>query len=76
MPEEFRDACGNPGAIVEVRSQTVTVRHADCDLTGVTLRRNGVGAVVPAPGQGVANSGGITVETDGATSDVTVTAES
>lgn len=76
VPEEFRDACGSPGSIVEVRSQTVTVKHADCDLTGVTLRRNGVGAVVPPAGQGVSNSGGIAIMTESVTNDVTFTAES
>jgi hypothetical protein len=37
IPPEFRDACGHPGANVEVRKVPVTISHAACDLTGVAI---------------------------------------
>jgi hypothetical protein len=73
VPPEFRPACGRPGSRVTVGQVPVTVPHALCDLTGVTLSYPGRGgAVVPAPGTGVGNSKGIRVEVDGRTRDVTV----
>lgn len=57
VPSEFTQACGRPGSRVEVQSVPVTVRHADCDLSGVSLSYEGVGAVVPKPGGGVGSFG-------------------
>src|SRR3954452_17312745 len=77
VPPEFRPACGHPGADVVVRNEPVTVPHAGCDLTGVTLSvKNCGGAVVPARGEGVGSSMGISVATDRKTGDVTVSASS
>jgi hypothetical protein len=73
VPPEFRPACGRPGSRVVVRQVPVTVPHALCDLTGVTLSypRHG-GAVVPAPGYFVANSLGCQIRVDARTLDVTI----
>ena len=74
VPPEFRSACGRPGSDVTVRQVPVTVPHALCDLTGVTLSYPGHGgAVVPSPGKGVVNSKGCRVEVDARTLDVTIT---
>ena len=74
VPPEFRPACGRPGARVTVRQVPVTVPHALCDLTGVTLSYPGHGgAVVPSPGKGVANSKGCKIEVDARTRDVMIT---
>ncbi len=74
VPPEFRPACGRPGSRVTVRQVPVTVPHALCDLTGVTLSYSGHGgAVVPFPGKGVGNSLGCQVEVDARTLDVTIT---
>jgi hypothetical protein len=74
VPPEFRPACGRPGSGVTVRQVPVTVPHALCDLTGVTLSYPGHGgAVVPSPGHGVGNSKGIQVRVDARTLDVTIT---
>jgi hypothetical protein len=43
VPEEFRAACGRPGSSVIVRHFPVTIPHAQCDLTGVTLSPPGSG---------------------------------
>ena len=49
VPPEFRPACGRPGAHVTVRRVPVTVPHAACDLTGVSVSYPGRGgATVPA----------------------------
>lgn len=74
VPEEFRQACGNPGSTVTTERSAVVVRHADCDLTGVTIRNGSGGATVPKRGEGVAGSGSngtVTVQVDGVTGDVT-----
>src|SRR5579862_5784117 len=74
VPPEFHPACGRPGSRVTVRQVPVTVPHALCDLTGVTLSYPGHGgAVVPSPGKGVVNSKGCQVEVDARTLDVTIT---
>jgi hypothetical protein len=74
VPPEFRPACGRPGSRVVVRQVPVTIPHALCDLTGVTLSYPGRGgAVVTAPGSGVANSKGFRLEVDPRTQDVTIT---
>jgi len=51
VPVEFRAACGNPDTTVRVEHVPVTVRHADCDLTGVTIYHDAAYARVPAPGK-------------------------
>ena len=74
VPPEFRPACGRPGSRVIVRQVPVTIPHALCDLTGVTLSYPGRGgATVTAPGSGVANSKGFRLEVDAHTLDVTIT---
>jgi hypothetical protein len=74
VPPEFRPACGRPGSHVIVRRVPVTIPHALCDLTRVTLSYPGHGgAVTPSPGHGVGNSKGIQVEVDARTLDVTIT---
>lgn len=74
VPAEFVPACGHPGTTVEVLRVPVTVRHSDCDLTGVTLtpRGGGGGVVNPARGEGVGNSSGLAVFVHAATGDVSV----
>ena len=74
VPPEFRPACGRPGAEVVVGEVPVTVKHADCDLTGVVISypRRG-GATVPAEGGvSVSTSSGFTLIVDADTLDVTV----
>jgi hypothetical protein len=74
VPPEFRPACGRPGSRVTVRQVPVTVPHALCDLTGVTLSYPGHGgAVVPSPGRWVVNSMGCQIGVDAQTLDVTIT---
>src|SRR5215467_8026816 len=75
IPPEFRAACGHPGAHVRVRKVPVTVRHADCNLTGVviTYQRYG-GAVVPGDGTSVGTSSGFTLTVHPGTLDVTINA--
>jgi hypothetical protein len=60
----------------------VTVPHASCDLSGVTLLHAGVGMAVPKPGEGGAGffeappggtSRSANVNRDKATKDVTLT---
>ena len=85
VPPEFWAACGRPGSRVEVQSVPVTVRQADCDLSGVTLSYRGAGLGVPEPGTGVAGdwdaaAGGTTrsasMDRDAGTGDVTFSASS
>ena len=75
IPPEFKAACGHPGAHVRVRNVPVTVRHADCNLTGVviTYRRYG-GATVPSEGTSVGTSSGFTLTVHPGTLDVTINA--
>jgi hypothetical protein len=75
VPAEFRAACGHPGAEVVVREVPVTVKHADCDLTGVAISYPGRGgATVPAEGgASVSTSSGFTLTVHPGTLDVTVT---
>ena len=75
VPEEFRAACGKPGSKVVTERLQVRIKHRECDLTGVTIENQGRGAVVPEPGIGVGNSGGVTISVDELTRDVTFTAE-
>ena len=75
VPPEFRSACGRPGSRVIVRQVPVTIPHALCDLTGVSLSYPGHGGatVTGPPGSTVWNSGGFRLEVDADTLDVTVT---
>lgn len=75
IPQEFAAACGHPGSHVRVRKVPVTIRHADCDLTGVviTYRAYG-GATVPSDGTSVGTSSGFSLAIHPGTLDVTVNA--
>ncbi|MCW2615275.1 MAG: hypothetical protein JWN08_2269 [Frankiales bacterium] len=76
VPPEFAPACGAPGRRVVTDLELVLVRHADCDLTGVTIVSQGRGALVPPPGGlGLADSAGVRIWVDPDTLDVTITAE-
>jgi hypothetical protein len=75
--EEFREACGKPGAEVLTERSKVVVKHADCDLTGVLIKANGGGAAVPARSEGVvegSQGGTANIEVDETTGNVTFTA--
>lgn len=73
VPPEFRPACGRPGSRVIVRRVPVTIPHALCDLTGVSLSYPGHGgATVTAPGHVIYNSKGFRLEVDARTRDVTI----
>lgn len=75
IPPEFAAACGHPGAHVKVRSVPVTIRHADCDLTGVVITYRGYGgATVPIGGISVGTSSGFSLTIHPGTLDVTVNA--
>ena len=81
VPSEFLSACGHPGAPVTVTRLPVTVRHADCDLTGVVIRYGETGVTVPDRGMEAGaiaddfTSGGTAVfaRVDANTGDVTIT---
>ena len=75
VPPEFRPACGRPGSRVIVRQVPVTIPHALCDLTGVSLTYPGHGgaAVTGPPGSTIWNSGGFRLKVDADTLDVTIT---
>ena len=73
VPLEFRAACGHPGAHVTVRQVPVTVPHAACDLTGVSLSYPGRGgATVPDLPGAIASSTGFQLTVDPRTLDVTI----
>lgn len=75
VPQEFRAACGHPGAHVTVHKVPVTIPHADCDLTGVEITYPGHGgATVPHDSGTIGNSLGFTLTVDPSTYDVTVSA--
>jgi hypothetical protein len=58
-----------------VRKVPVTIRHADCDLTGVVITYRGYGgATVPSDGTSVGTSSGFTLTIHPGTLDVTVNA--
>ena len=74
-PPAFAAACGHPGAHVRVRKVPVTIRHADCDLTGVLITYRGYGgAIVPSGSTSVGTSSGFTLTIHPGTLDVTVNA--
>ena len=58
VPAEVQPACGRPGTVVKLVEVPVTIKHADCDLTGVVLEHGGAGVTVPT-------SGNVTAQTDG-----------
>jgi hypothetical protein len=58
VPEEFRAACGRPGSRVIVRHFPVTIPHARCDLTGVTLTYPGSGGATVSATPSVTYAGG------------------
>jgi hypothetical protein len=74
--------CGRPGAEVTLPepARPYVVPHALCDLTGVTVSYVGRGgAVVPPRGEGVSGvsdgpdaEGGLEIQTDARTGDVTI----
>ena len=75
IPPEFRAACGHPGASVTVRKVPVTIPHAGCDLTGVSIFYPGYGgATVPRGSGGIGTSSGFTLVVHPGTLDVTVNA--
>ena len=75
IPPEFAAACGHPGAHVRVRAVPVTIRHADCDLTGVVITYRGYGgATVPSGSSSVGTSSGFSLTIHPGTLDVTVNA--
>lgn len=63
VPDEFRAACGRPGAEVNTERLRVVIQRADCDLTGVVIRNQGRGVTVPELG-GVSSSSGVDVVVD------------
>ena len=75
IPPESAAACGHPGAHVRVRKVPVTIRHAECDLTGVVITYRGYGgATVPSGSTSVGTSSGFTLTIHPGTLDVTVNA--
>jgi hypothetical protein len=53
----------------------ITIRHADCDLTGVMIETPWTGAMVPEPGGGVGSSGGLEIDVAPGRGDVAVVSE-
>ena len=84
VPLAFVAACGKPGTTIVVKNVPVTVRHRQCDLTGVTisLRDDGTGMPVPPRGEharsqpdvqaGYPQPAGLDIAVDAKTGDVTV----
>jgi hypothetical protein len=86
VPAAFRHVCGHPGARVTVTAARlpVTIKHSDCDLTGVSVTvPGGMGAAVPESGGVTANwdgtdsahTGSLTVSVADGTRDVTITGD-
>jgi hypothetical protein len=76
VPAVFRPACGHPGAAVTVTKLPVTIPHAVCDLTGVTITVPGRGGmVVPDSSGGAGNSEGLTLTVDDGSLDIHLTAK-
>ena len=74
VPKEFRAVCGHAGSHVEVEQVPVTVKHSDCDLTGVQVTyRDYGGAYVPNVGE-VGVSTGLLISVNPRSGDVTITA--
>ena len=81
VPAAFASACGHPGTQVVITAVSLTIPHAQCDLTGVVVRYGTAGVTIPATGGGGAAADGMTVSTilsaevDPTTRDVTITGE-
>ena len=77
LPSAVRTACGHPGSTVIIERLPVTIRHHDCDLTGVEVRYGMTGVTVPSSGivganaDGIGSSTTLIAEVDPATGDVT-----
>jgi hypothetical protein len=77
LPSAVRAACGHPGSTVTLERLPVTIRHADCDLTGVEVRYGMTGLTVPssemvgAAADGISSSTTLVVEVDPTIGDVT-----
>jgi hypothetical protein len=56
LPAKVTAACGHPGKRVNISRVPLTVRRADCDLTGVIVVYRHAGAAVPARPGGVSGS--------------------
>jgi hypothetical protein len=86
VPAAFRHVCGHPGAKVRITAAMipVTIKHRDCDLTGVSITvPGGGGADVPKSG-GVgsswdgtdsAHTGNLAIDVADGTHDVTITGD-
>ena len=72
VPREFQEACGRPGTTVQLEADQGTVRHADCDLTGVILSREALGVTVPDRGTAASGSGSCAPGATGFCGSVTV----
>jgi hypothetical protein len=78
LPSVVRTACGHPGSTIILEQLPMTIRHRDCDLTGVQVRYGMTGITVPSSGIVGANADGISssttliAEVDPATGDVTL----
>lgn len=77
VPSGVRAACGHPASAASLERLPVTVRHRECDLTGVEVRYGMTGVTVPSSGMVAANADGISssttliAEVDPTTGDVT-----
>jgi hypothetical protein len=73
-----RAACGHPGSTVTLERLPVTIRHGECDLTGIEIRYGMTGITVPSSGtvaavaDGVSSSTTLIAEVDPTTGDVTL----
>jgi len=65
VPEDFRAACGRPGAVVHLRTTPSEVRidKRDCDLTGVSVLSDAGRASLPDAGPRV-GQGSVQVDID------------
>jgi hypothetical protein len=76
VPIEFRAACGHPQAHVRVLKVPVTIRHSDCDLTGVLITyRDFGGAAVSITTGTTGTSSGFSLTVHSGSHDVTVNAQ-
>jgi hypothetical protein len=77
LPSAVRAVCGHPGSTVTLERLPVTIRHGDCDLTGVEVRYGMTGITVPSSGtvgavaDGISSSTTLIAEIDPTTGDVT-----
>ena len=77
LPPAIRAACGHPGATARLDKLPVTVRHHDCDLTGVAVSYGQTGVTVPSSGtvgavaDGISSSTTLVADVDPKTGDIT-----